>query len=152
MPFKHFIQKIEGRLPEYTSANKPKFPYCFSGLGYDHQLVGFINGEEDLSDPGMIVTTNAAFLWRATPQGHDFWEEYDDYLFVDLPFYVQDIIYGWVEEFDVGEEVEFESVEENTEEVRLVAELERLREPLAVRIDDTIYEWVDRRGWIIRDA
>lgn len=183
MPFKHYIQRIEGRLPQYTVSEptgKPKFPYSFNSLGYDHQLIEFINGEHDRYDTDEIVTTHQAFLWRETPQGHDFWEQYAHYTFDELPLYVKDIIYDWVEEFDVGEEVEFESVEEDTEEdvtysvvttggytyvdessdwpaptpeeVRLVTELERLREPLAVRVEDTVYEWADRRGWIIRDA
>lgn len=150
MPFKHFIQKIEGRLPEYTSANKPKFPYCFSGLDYDHQLIEFINGEHDRYDTDEIVTTHQAFLWRETPQGHDFWEEYCECTFDELPLYVQDIIYGWVEEFDLGEEVEFELVQEDSgvsseavvwvdeswgsADTRIIDALERLSEPLAVTI------------------
>lgn len=110
MPFKHFIQKIEGRLPHYTTpepAGKPKFPYVFE-VYPAHRMREFINGEYN-PDEEMPTSVSEAFLWRATPQGHDYWSEWAGYSFEGLPDEQLNIVCAWEAQYDLTlEEVVWE--------------------------------------------
>lgn len=109
MPFKHFIQKIEGRLPQYTTpepTGKPKFPYTFEFEPF-HRMREFILGEYN-SDEERITTISEAFLWRATPQGHDYWAEWAEYDVDELPSEQMEIINEWVEQYDLTLEEEYQ--------------------------------------------
>ncbi len=115
MPFKHYIQKIEGRLPQYTVSeptDKPKFPYTFEFPPW-HRMREFINGEYN-EDEERTTTVSEAFFWRATPQGHGYWVEWTDYTFEELPDEQFDIVFSWAQQYglELEEEVYDVQVEE----------------------------------------
>lgn len=113
MPFKHFIQKIEGRLPHYTTpepTNKPKFPYKFDFSPW-HRVREFISGDPSL-EFNNTTALHEAFLWRVTPQGHDYWSRWSEYTFEELPDEPLDIVCAWEEQYDLTLEEEVYEVQE----------------------------------------